>query len=101
MHATAAAARPAVAAVQGLTRHPMGPDCLLPVHSCDSPQPSIADVHAAATPPRSPSLVQNMPFRCYLGYDSHEDITFEVRAPQIPRISGDPLGSPTDLQLGA
>ena len=23
---------------------------------------------------------KEMPFRCYVGYDSHEDITFEVRA---------------------
>ena len=22
---------------------------------------------------------KEMPFRCYVGYDSHEDITFEVR----------------------
>jgi hypothetical protein len=24
-----------------------------------------------------------MPFRCYLGYDSHEDITFEVSAADL------------------
>ena len=24
-------------------------------------------------------LLQNHPFRCYFGYDSHEDVTFEVR----------------------
>jgi hypothetical protein len=28
--------------------------------------------------------MQNMPFRVYMGYDSHEDITFEVRLPSRP-----------------
>jgi hypothetical protein len=33
--------------------------------------------------------MQNMPFRVYMGYDSHEDITFEVKPPSgpIPRAS--------------
>jgi hypothetical protein len=28
--------------------------------------------------------MQNMPFRVYMGYDSHEDITFEVRRLPAP-----------------
>lgn len=35
--------------------------------------------------------VQDMPFRVYMGYDSHEDITFEVSHPPRPRAQRSPL----------
>ena len=30
---------------------------------------------------------KEMPFRCYVGYDSHEDITFEVRRVFVDSVS--------------
>mmetsp|Transcript_26003 Transcript_26003/g.41771 ORF Transcript_26003/g.41771 Transcript_26003/m.41771 type:complete len:293 (+) Transcript_26003:100-978(+) len=34
---------------------------------------------------------ENMPFRCYLGYDSHEDVTFEVAKYSMEKYSSVPI----------